>query len=385
MGIQALELKPLKSLFFYGTLCHLPLLKLVIGESRNLDISPAALDDHAVHWVLDQSFPVMIKAKDSLAHGVLVNGLSDTDIARLDFYEGGYDYVLEPVRVRVGEDVRETQVYLTGEGRWPIGALWDLKDWEREWAPTVLVAASEMMESYGRVSAHDVARRYPQILQRASSAVRASSSDSPGRDRAGPKRSDVDIHESRKPYSNYFAIQEMDLSFPRFDGDTSPVVTRAAFVSGDAATVLPYDPVRDRVLVIEQFRFGPYLRGDPSPWSIEPVAGRIDPGETPEDAARREMEEETGLSVSRLFPVGNYYPSPGAMTEYLYSYVGLADLPDNSAGSAGLASEAEDIRGHLLSFDALMEMLATGEAQNGPLILSALWLDRHREEIRQGA
>ncbi len=73
------------------------------------------------------------------------------------------------------------------------------------------------------------------------------------------------------------------------------------------------------------------------------------------------------------------------MTEYLYSYVGLADLPDNSAGSAGLASEAEDIRGHLLSFDALMEMLATGEAQNGPLILSALWLDRHREEIRQGA
>lgn len=385
MGVEALELKPVKSLFFYGTLCHLPLLRLVIGESRQIDISPATLDDHAVHWVRDQSFPIMIKAKDTLARGLLVNGLTDADIARLDFYEGGYDYVLERVRVRVGDDDHETQVYLTSEGRWPSGAPWDLQEWERDWAQTVLIAASEMMESYGRESPQDVARRYPQILQRASSAVRASSSGSASWDRAGPKRSDVDIRDSRRPYSNYFAMQEMDLSFPRFDGAESEVVTRAAFVSGDAATVLPYDPVRDRVLVIEQFRFGPYLRGDPRPWSIEPVAGRIDPGETPEAAARREMEEETGLSIGTLFPVGSYYPSPGAMTEYLYSFVGLADLPDNSAGSAGLESEAEDIRGHLLSFNSLMEMLATGEAQNGPLILSALWLDRHREEIRQGA
>ena len=73
------------------------------------------------------------------------------------------------------------------------------------------------------------------------------------------------------------------------------------------------------------------------------------------------------------------------MTEYLLSYVGLADLPDDVAGIGGLAAEAEDIRSHILSFDALMDLVGSGEADNGPLILTALWLARHRDVIRQGA
>ncbi len=81
------------------------------------------------------------------------------------------------------------------------------------------------------------------------------------------------------PMPHFFAVEEYDLSYRRFDGSFSKPVNRAAFVSGDAVTVLPYDPLRDRVLLIEQFRIGPMARGDAQPWLLEAIAGRVDPGE----------------------------------------------------------------------------------------------------------
>ncbi|MDP2740185.1 MAG: NUDIX hydrolase [Pseudorhodobacter sp.] len=115
---------------------------------------------------------------------------------------------------------------------------------------------------------------------------------------------------------------------------------------------------------------------------LEAIAGRIDPGEDPTDCARREALEEAGLTLGALLAVANYYPSPGTMTEYLYSYVALCDLPDGVAGTFGLASEAEDIRGHLLPYDDFMALVASGEVNNAPLLLSALWLARARDRLR---
>jgi ADP-ribose pyrophosphatase len=197
-----------------------------------------------------------------------------------------------------------------------------------------------------------------------------------------PAAGDVQVQTRSEPYTGFFAIEEQDLRFRRFDGSLSAPVHRAAFVSGDAVTVLPYDPLRDRVLVVEQFRFSPFVRGDANPWQLEAIAGRIDAGETPEQAAIREGQEEAGLRLDRLVPIANYYPSPGAVTEYLYSYLALVDLPDDAAGVFGLASEAEDIRAHLVSFDDLMAACASGEVANAPLLLSALWLARERPALR---
>lgn len=386
MGRQALVLTGVQSsLFFYGTLCHLPLLRMVLGNLGHLTISDAVLPGHAVHWVAGQNFPVILETPNRLAHGLLAEGLTSDDVARLNFYEGGYDYALKPVEVQIKDDVRRTEVYFTGKDRWPVGAPWDLADWERDWSEVMLIAGAEIMQDFGLRDPQDAIRRYPQFLQRAASRVRAVKLPVPQVIGAGPGRETIEVIAQRQPYSEYFALQEMDLTFPHFDGSKSVPVTRAAFVSGDAVTVLPYDPGRDRVLVVEQFRFGPYLRGDPHPWSLEPVAGRIDAGESPDAAARRETLEETGVAINGLLPVSRYYPSPGAMTEYLFSYVGLADLSDDVAGIGGLAAEAEDIKSHILSFNALMDLVGSGEADNGPLILTALWLARHRDVIRQGA
>ena len=139
---------------------------------------------------------------------------------------------------------------------------------------------------------------------------------------------------------------------------------------------------RDLVLVVEQFRAGPLARGDVQCWQIEAVAGRVDPGETPPEAARREAVEEAGLDLRDLIEVARYYPSPGAVSEYLYSYVALVDLPDGVAGVFGMEEEAEDIRTHLIAFDRLMDLVVSGEIENAPLILTALWLQRERPRLR---
>ena len=197
---------------------------------------------------------------------------------------------------------------------------------------------------------------------------------------AGPQ--DVQVLARHEPYAAFFAVEEHALRHRQHDGTFGPTLQRAAFVSGDAVTVLPYDPVRDRVLLIEQFRFGPHVRGDSNPWQLEVIAGRIDAGENAEAAARREAAEEAGLALDRLLQIAAYYPSPGAYAEFLYSYLAIADLPDGIEGTFGVAGEAEDIRTHLVPFDRLMALCASGEIGNAPTLLSSLWLSRERPQLR---
>jgi len=222
-----------------------------------------------------------------------------------------------------------------------------------------------------------------QALMRANAILRAASRPRPrAKWRADHGLADVTLHDTRIPYKSYFATQELDISHRQFDGGQSATMKRAGFLMADAVTVLPYDPVRDRVLVIEQMRVGPLLRQDPRPWLLEPIAGRIDGGDAPEDTAKREALEEAGITLSALHLIGEMYPSPGAITEFLYSYIGIADLPDDITGIGGLDSEHEDIASMLLSFDELMDLCDAGQLDTSPLFLSALWLDRHRKRLR---
>ena len=98
--------------------------------------------------------------------------------------------------------------------------------------------------------------------------------------------------------------------------------------------------------------------------------------------ALREAREEAGLQVTRLIPAFNAYPSPGALCEVLYHYVGIADLPDGCAGVHGLDSEAEDIRGHLMDRETLSALVDAGQIANGPLATLSLWLDARRDRLR---
>lgn len=364
-------------IFLYGTLRHLPLLEIVLGQAPV--VRPATAPDRASVWAAGQSFPLLVPRKGAVAEGLVIEAEGD-DQSRLDFYELGFGYTLQAVPVEVEGQPVDALAYVPDPGLWEEGAPFDPADWADRHAALIVPAAQRFLSLWPERRPAEAARMYPQILMREQSRQRAVSGATPRGIREG--RGAATVEDLRRPYINYFAVAEADLRFPRFDGTQSEAVTRAAFEMADAVTVLPYDPGRDRVLVVEQFRFGPWLRGDPLPWVLEPIAGRIDGGETAEQAARREAQEESGLTVADLIRVGRYYPSPGAVTEYLISYLAVCDLPDSLAAVGGLDVEAEDIRSHLVPFARLMEMVDEGLIENAPLLISALDLARRRDGLR---
>ncbi len=203
----------------------------------------------------------------------------------------------------------------------------------------------------------------------------------PAAEKAGGAR--YEILDRSEPYAHFFAVEDVRLRHRLYSGGWSEVLERAVFVSGDAVVVLPWDPVRDRVMLIDQFRVAPALRGDREPWLYEAVAGRIDQLEAPEDAARREAQEEAGVALGQLIPAPHHYASPGATAEMLYLYIGIADLPDGSEGLGGLEAEAEDIRSHLVERAELARMLRQGQIRNGPLLVLALWLQAEADRMRK--
>ena len=102
----------------------------------------------------------------------------------------------------------------------------------------------------------------------------------------------VHILDKTVCYDGFFRIERYRLRHQLFRGGWSREITRELFERGHAAAVLPYDPLLDAVVLIEQFRIGA-LETPGDPWLLEIVAGVIDkPDETPEDVVRREAVEE---------------------------------------------------------------------------------------------
>ncbi|MCE6951612.1 NUDIX domain-containing protein [Cereibacter sphaeroides] len=369
MGRAALEVSGEGPVFLCGPLAHGALQAAIFG--RGIAGQPARLDGHALTGA--GPFAALSPEAGGSVEGVLVD-LDGEAAARLDYHREVAGLVRLPVEVG-GQSVQAMAAGGPGAGPWCAA------EWEAVWAPIVTATAVDVLALWPEVPAGAARARYRLMLVQGASRVRAAEpAPAEVRRRCGP--GDIAIERRRQVYANFFAVEEYDLAFRRFGGAMSPTVNRAVFISGDAVTVVPYDPTRDRVLLVEQFRPGPFGRGDREPWLLEPIAGRIDPGETPEATARREAVEEAGLTLGALEKVAGYYPTPAAKAEFLYSYVALADLPDGVEGVFGVEGEAEDIRGHLIPFDRLMDLVRTGEICNGPLVLTALWLERERPRLR---
>jgi nudix-type nucleoside diphosphatase (YffH/AdpP family) len=239
-------------------------------------------------------------------------------------------------------------------------------------------AAQEVMEHRGTYDRDAVSAMFLQIRGRAWSKVLGNRTAAG----QGVLNGKVDVQQKSRAYTGYFAVDEVTLRHERFDGTMSPALARSYFIGGDAALVLPYDPVRDCVLVVEQMRMAPLGRGDPEIWHLESIAGRIDAGETAEQTAIREAQEEADLTLDRLEVVARGYPSPGDSTGYYHIFVGLADLPEGTARVSGLEAEAENIRSRLISFSDFLAMAERQALANTPLALLAYWLSHHRSRLR---
>jgi ADP-ribose diphosphatase len=166
-----------------------------------------------------------------------------------------------------------------------------------------------------------------------------------------------------------------------FAGGMSRPFSREVLQRAPVAAVLPYDPVRDTVVLLEQFRVGKMIAGAEDPWMVEIVAGIIEDGETPEEMARREAIEEANCAVLALERMPGFYSSAGGSTEYIHMFCGKVDSA-GIGGIHGLDHEDEDIRVWVEPVDEALGRLERGELDNAIAIVALQWLALHRERLR---
>ena len=360
-----------------GPFRHIPVLEAILGRS----VDPTELQDSALTgyracamWSGD------LAGLRSEATGAVACALftaTEEDGQRLSYAWQASGLTLKSCEVSEGGEavVALAPDDCAGTESFEFGA------WRSDAAPRTEQVYLEMMAHWQSYSAAEMADRVTPIRMRA--AAWQTASERP----CDPQRDvdrDVVVRRHMRPYLNFFAVQEMDLQFRKQDGTLSEVVNRGALMMGEAVIVLPYDPRRDAVWLIEQFRAPLFMGGSRAPWTWEPVAGLIDPGETAETAARREAREEAGLNLRALEPAGQAYSSTGALSDYLHLYVGLADF-GTSVAASGLDEEGEDIQSQIVAFDALMEAVDAQRYVDLPLYMLALWLSRHRDRLRDMA
>jgi ADP-ribose pyrophosphatase len=196
-----------------------------------------------------------------------------------------------------------------------------------------------------------------------------------------PAEKQVELIEKASPYEGYFRVDRYRLRHWRFAGGWTDVFAREVFERGRAAVVLPYDPGRDAVVLIEQFRIGAYAAGR-DPWQLEAVAGIVEPGETPEDVVRREAVEEAGCELTALEEIGPVLPSSGGCSEVLTLYCGRVES-EGIGGIHGLDHEHEDIRAFVVSAEEAFARLSRGEILNASLIILLQWLAQNRARLKK--
>lgn len=191
---------------------------------------------------------------------------------------------------------------------------------------------------------------------------------------------DVRVLADETAYQGYFQIRKLTLQHRAFGGGWVEPQVREIFERGDAVGVLPYDPVADKLVLIEQFRPGA-IRGDQSPWMLELVAGIVEPGESDEEVAHREAMEEAGCELGVLEPIATLLPSAGACTEQVRLFCGRVSAAV-AGGVHGLEEEGEDILVHSVPVADAFELLARNRIPNGHTLISLQWLKLNIDSLR---
>lgn len=192
-------------------------------------------------------------------------------------------------------------------------------------------------------------------------------------------RDDIEILARERRYGGFLKVEEFRLRHRLFAGGWSPAISRELMERGHAVAAALYDPVREQLVLIEQFRIGAYAAGE-APWMVECVAGMRKADEDPIEVVKREVKEETGLDVHEIEFACRTMASPGGTSECCDIFVARVDAR-HAGGIHGLAHEGEDIRVLVEDFDDAYASFFDGRRLGSAftlLALQALALNRAR-------
>jgi ADP-ribose pyrophosphatase len=198
-------------------------------------------------------------------------------------------------------------------------------------------------------------------------------------------QSDVVTLSTETVWKRHTQLDVVQFQARRFDGRMSAVRTWEVWRRGAAVGLLPYDPVTDQLVMIEQFRY-PAMVAGVDPVMLEVPAGFIDGDEAPEQTVARELREEMGLEASRTKRIGRFVLTAGGSDETVTLYIGRVQAPaadaDGIAGYGGLASENEDIRVRVIPALEAIEQALAGAYPNSVTAIALLWFAARRDALR---
>ncbi len=182
-------------------------------------------------------------------------------------------------------------------------------------------------------------------------------------------------------YQGFFRLEHYRLQHTLYGGGWSQALNRELFRRGNCVAVLLYDPYRDEVVIIEQFRVGAILQPERA-WLLEIVAGAIEEGETAEQVAYREAFEEAGCEVQDMFIINEFFTTPGGASERITLFCGKVDT-STVGGIHGLPDEHEDILVRAVKFDEVYRMLESGMIESAIPIIAIQWLALNKTQLLQ--
>ena len=179
------------------------------------------------------------------------------------------------------------------------------------------------------------------------------------------------IINKKKLHSGFFDVNKYKFIHKKHNGDWSSTVEREIFSGAHVSTLLPYDPIKKEIVLIQQFRAGVLSMYDKE-YLYEIVAGIIDKGEKPQETAIRECLEETGCEVKRILPIQTYFPAPGSSESYYHLYLGEINSFEGDR-IMGLESENEDILVKSYKVNDVRNMLKKKKIMNGLTLIALQW------------
>src|ERR1700724_150381 len=193
---------------------------------------------------------------------------------------------------------------------------------------------------------------------------------------------DIEIADAANVFARYLRIDTFRFRHRLFSGEWSAVRSYDVLRRGRAVAIILYDPDRDSVVLVEQFRLPALLAGS-SPWQLEAAAGMIDTDETSEMVAVRETREERGVvPIGEPILIERYLSASGNSDESVVLFCGRVDSA-SAGGVHGLPEEHEDIRVVVKSLAEIEALIDAGAIESGHTLIALYWLLRHRDRLQR--